>query len=191
VDFRATLETCTESILQQVEKLREMVTEFSAFARPPVSAPEALDLVALVEGVVRPYARVAPPGVTLVVEGRHGQVPPVRAERRLVERAVVNLLENALQAVGDRGRITLNVGVSPDGRNVEVDVQDSGPGLDAEARARAFEPFFSTKTGGSGLGLALVRKIAEDHGGGASIDAEPGRTRARMWLPADLSAGKA
>jgi signal transduction histidine kinase len=68
---------------------------------------------------------------------------------------------------------------------VGIEIEDSGPGLDSEARARAFEPFFSTKTGGSGLGLALVRKIAEDHGGGASIEAAPGRTRATLWLPAE------
>jgi signal transduction histidine kinase len=65
-----------------------------------------------------------------------------------------------------------------------IEVQDDGPGLDAEARLRAFEPFFSTKSGGSGLGLALVKKIAEDHEGGVSLESAPGSpTHARLWLP--------
>jgi signal transduction histidine kinase len=183
-DFKLTLEACTESILQQVGKLREMVTEFSAFARPPASAPEKLDLRGLVQDVIKPYAHVLPPGVTLTIERPESELPPVHAERRLLERALVNLLENALQAVGESGRITIRVRELADGQ-VEVEVEDSGPGLDADVHARAFEPFFSTKTGGSGLGLALVRKIAQDHGGGATIDAQPGRTRARIWLPAD------
>jgi signal transduction histidine kinase len=68
---------------------------------------------------------------------------------------------------------------------VEIAVADSGPGLDPEVRDRIFEPFFSTKTAGSGLGLALVKKIAEDHGGGVRLESEPGAgTRAILWLPA-------
>ena len=80
-------------------------------------------------------------------------------------------MENALQAVGDRGEITVRLQGRP-GR-VELEVEDSGPGLDPEVRSRIFQPFFSTKTSGSGLGLALVKKIAEDHGGGVTLDSPP------------------
>jgi signal transduction histidine kinase len=74
---------------------------------------------------------------------------------------------------------------NPEPGRVEIEVADSGPGLDPEVRERVFEPFFSTKTAGSGLGLALVKKIAEDHGGGVRLDSEPGAgTRAILWLPA-------
>jgi signal transduction histidine kinase len=101
-----------------------------------------------------------------------------------VERALLNLVENALQAVGERGTITVHVRPGP-GR-VELEVEDSGPGLEPEARDRIFEPSFSTKTSGSGLGLALVKKIAEDHGGGVSLTSAPGTpTRAVLWLPLD------
>jgi signal transduction histidine kinase len=112
----------------------------------------------------------------------------VRADRRLLERAVVNLLENALQAVGERGWI--RVGLRSDGaRGVLIEVRDSGPGVDPEIRDRIFEPFFSTKTSGSGLGLALVKKIAEDHGGGVALESG-GRegTRAILRLPAEAAA---
>jgi nitrogen fixation/metabolism regulation signal transduction histidine kinase len=182
-DFEATLERCTETILGQVNSLRRIVTEFSAFARPPAAVLQPHDMGALIQDVLAPYLRALPREVNLAVRLADG-TPRVRGDRRLLERAVLNLLENALQAVGERGEIAVSLG-SRDGR-VELAIEDDGPGLDPEIRARVFEPFFSTKTGGSGLGLALVKKIAEDHGGGVTLTSQAGeRTRALLWLPAD------
>jgi signal transduction histidine kinase len=183
VDFPATLTACTDTILKQVRTLRRIVTEFSAFARPPVPAREPQDLGEIVSEAVAPYRAVLPPGVRLALELSPG-LPPVQGDRRLLERAVLNLLENALQAVGERGTIDVRTR-AVDGR-LEVEVEDSGPGLEPEIRDRIFEPFFSTKTGGSGLGLALVQKTAQDHGGGVRLDSPVGgRTRAVLWLPAE------
>jgi signal transduction histidine kinase len=109
----------------------------------------------------------------------------VVADRRLLERALVNVLENALQAVQDQGRVVVRLREEVDPRRVVIEVTDSGPGLGPEARRRVFEPFFSTKSDGSGLGLALVKKIAEDHAGGVSLEGPPGEgTRVVLWLPA-------
>jgi two-component system sensor histidine kinase FlrB len=108
-------------------------------------------------------------------------VPAVRGDRRLLERAIVNLIENALQAVGEKGTVRLEVAAVD--AHVEVSVEDDGPGMPKDVSSRAFEPFFSTKTGGSGLGLPLVRKIAEDHGGSVRLESEAGRTRAVVRLP--------
>ena len=188
-DFAATLETCTQTILKQVRILRGMVTEFSAFARPPAPELESHDLAPILAEVVAPYESALPPAVALSLEVAP-RVPRVRADRRLLERGIVNLLENALQAVGERGWIRIALR-SEDGRAV-IEVRDSGPGVDPEIRDRIFEPFFSTKTSGSGLGLALVKKIAEDHGGGVALESG-GRegTRAILWLPAEEEAGRA
>jgi len=180
-DFGRTLLSCTDTILEQVKNLREIVTEFSSFARPPAPTPERLELAPLVSQVARSYQDVLPREVRL--ELLPGAAPIVAADRRLVERALVNLVENALQAVGEQGKVRLRVLEDGAGRAV-IEVEDSGPGLDPETKARIFEPFFSTKANGSGLGLALVKKIAEDHGGGVSIDSAPGETtRARLWFP--------
>jgi signal transduction histidine kinase len=180
-DFGATLEACTDTILRQVRTLRGIVTEFSAFARPPAPEPEEVDLGRLVEEAVRPYRNALPPGVALDVEVGTA-LPNLRLDRRLVARAVVNLLENALQAVGDGGRIVVRVGAS--NGDLEVEVEDDGPGLAPDSLARAFEPFFSTKSHGSGLGLALVRRVAEDHGGSATLTSTLGQgTQARIRLP--------
>jgi signal transduction histidine kinase len=187
-DFPAALETCTQTILKQVRSLRCLVTEFSAFARPPSEPLELHDLAGILRDVVRPYEVALPPGVELSLETGHA-VPAVRADRRLLERAAVNLLENALQAVHDGGRVVIRLRLRGSGR-VEVEVEDSGPGFDAESAARAFEPFFSTKTSGSGLGLALVKKIAEDVGGGVSIESPAGGgTRVVLWLPSGEQRG--
>jgi signal transduction histidine kinase len=167
-----------------VRTLRGIVTEFSAFARPPAAVLEPQDPADLLCDVVRPYQAGLPPSVDLVLDCPPG-APLVLADRRLLERAIVNLVENALQAVGEEGTIDVRLRSSDEGRRVEVEVADSGPGLDPEIRDRVFDPFFSTKTAGSGLGLALVKKIAEDHGGGVRLESERGSgTRAILWLPA-------
>lgn len=178
-DFGDILEECTRTILQQVRMLRGIVTEFSAFARPPADTPDTADLHSVVAAATRPYEGVLPPRVCLSV--RLAEVPPVRGDRRLLERAVVNLIENALQAIGEEGHV--QVTLHADGSSVEIGIEDDGPGLAPELRERVFEPFFSTRTGGSGLGLPLVRKIAEDHGGSVSLESAPGRTRAAIRLP--------
>jgi nitrogen fixation/metabolism regulation signal transduction histidine kinase len=182
VDFGPTLEACTQAILKQVRTLRELVTEFSAFARPPAAVLETQDPAAVLRELLRPYEAGLPPAVQLRLESDPG-VPRIQADRRLLERAVVNLVENALQAVGESGRITVRLRRAEAGR-LQIEVEDSGPGVVPEIRDRVFEPFFSTKTSGSGLGLALVKRIAEDHGGGVSLeDAPGGGTRAVLWLP--------
>ena len=188
VDFAATLETCTQTILKQVRTLRGIVTEFSAFARPPAPVLERQDLNVLVGEALRPYQPGLPPGVTLTLDAVDG-IPAVMADRRLLERAVVNLLENALQAVGEEGAIRVRLRSADAGRRAEIEIEDTGAGIDAGVKDRLFEPFFSTKTSGSGLGLALVKRIAEDHGGGVTLEPAPGRgTRAVLWLPADVQA---
>lgn len=181
--FESVIAVCTRTILESVTKLRDIASEFAAFVREPVDRSERVDMSVLTRSVIKPYQDVLPEGLRLVA--RFGPPCPVRGESKLIERAIRNLLENAVQAVGNAGEIRISC--LPVREFSELVIEDTGPGFDEETRARLFEPFFSTKTQGSGLGLALVKKVAEDLGGSASLERDGEVTRATLRLP--LSAG--
>jgi signal transduction histidine kinase len=119
--------------------------------------------------------------ITLTVEP---ELPPVPMDDRLLHQAFVNLLSNAYQSLGKGGRIAVTAGVSEDGASAEVVVSDDGPGMTSEVKTRLFEPFFTTKAKGSGLGLAMVKRIVDGHGGDISVEsALAAGTRFIMRLP--------
>ncbi len=177
--FDSVVAVCTRTILESVTKLRDIASEFAGFVREPVVRPQRLDLVALALSVIKPYLNVLPEGLRLTT--RFGEACFVLGESKLIERAIRNLIENSMQAAGGSGEI--HVCCLPVLNFVELTIEDTGPGFDEETRARLFEPFFSTKTQGSGLGLALVKKVAEDLGGSASLERDGERTRATFRLP--------
>jgi nitrogen fixation/metabolism regulation signal transduction histidine kinase len=177
--FESVMSVCTRTILESVTKLRDIASEFAAFVREPVDRSERVDMSALTRSVIKPYQDVLPEGLRLVA--RFGPACPVSGESKLIERAIRNLFENAVQAVGGVGEI--RVSCLPVQDFSELVIEDTGPGFDEETRARLFEPFFSTKTQGSGLGLALVKKVAEDLGGSASLERDGEVTRATLRLP--------
>ncbi|MBX7187322.1 MAG: HAMP domain-containing protein [Vicinamibacteria bacterium] len=181
--FESVVAVCTRTILESVTKLRDIASEFAAFVREPVDRSERVEMSTLTRSVIKPYQDVLPEGLKL--QARFGPDCPVLGETKLIERAIRNLFENAVQAVGSAGEI--RVSCLPAREFAELIVEDTGPGFDEETRARLFEPFFSTKTQGSGLGLALVKKVAEDLGGSASLERDGGITRAVFRLP--LAAG--
>jgi nitrogen fixation/metabolism regulation signal transduction histidine kinase len=121
VDFPATLATCTDTILKQVGTLRRLVTEFSAFARPPAPVLVPEDLAPIVRAAVEPYLPGLPKAVRLRLE-IDAELPLACVDRRLFERAVLNLLENALQAVAERESSQV-VGI--DGQAVQISEEDA------------------------------------------------------------------
>ena len=107
-----------------------------------------------------------PEGVAVALDGLEA-LPPVDGDPVQLRQVFVNLLENAVYAASPRGR-GRGARAPPDGGGVEVDVEDSGPGVDPATQRRLFEPLITTKERGIGLGLALVKRIAERHGGSVS-----------------------
>jgi len=106
------------------------------------------------------------------------------ADPELLKTCLLNLLINAVDAMPDGGVLSASVRAADAGRAVVVEVADEGHGMTPEQVRTAFEPYFSTKDTGLGLGLALTRKIVEDHGGSIALESEPGRgTTARITLP--------
>jgi signal transduction histidine kinase len=98
-----------------------------------------------------------------------------------------NLIHNAIQAMDGRGEILIETNVDAEKGDVEVAIQDTGPGIEPEVAARIFEPFFTTKAKGegTGLGLSISARIVEKHGGTIRVDSQPGCTRFQVRLPID------
>jgi signal transduction histidine kinase len=181
VDFEKVLKECAETVLQQVRTLRQISMEFSTFASPGPLALEPTDVASLVRETVAPYLKTAPTAIRLEVDAE-GDLPEVLVDRRLVQRTLVNLIENAFNALNGSGRI--DVEVARDGEFVTLAVRDNGVGIDPEVLARVFEPYFSTRAAGTGLGLAIARKVVEDHGGTITLESEPGQgTEVTIRLP--------
>ncbi|HEX9726864.1 MAG TPA: ATP-binding protein, partial [Vicinamibacteria bacterium] len=113
-------------------------------------------------------------------------LPTIRLDRRLIQRTLINLVENSLNAINGSGRVTVRArpDASRDGDGVELEISDTGMGIDPAVRHRIFEPYFSTRASGTGLGLAIVRKAVEEHGGSISVESERGKgTTVRVRLP--------
>jgi len=175
------LDGCVTSILGQVTLLRQIAAEFSSFASSPTARRAPADPVKLVNDVVEPYRA----GLADRIDIRNdiaATLPAVLVDRTLVARAFANIVENALHAMPGRG--SLHITSHVDETRVAIHVQDTGIGMDAEALARVFEPYFSTKTTGTGLGLPIARRNIELSGGSIDVESETGRgTRVTVTLP--------
>jgi signal transduction histidine kinase len=161
------LEACVATILGQVRLLRQIAAEFSSFASSPTARRAPADPVSLVADVVEPY-RVGLGDRIQIVNDVKPPLPQVIVDRTLVARALANIVENALHAMPSEGRLHLTSRV--DDGFVEVRVEDTGLGMDEEALARVFEPYFSTKTTGTGLGLPIARRNIELSGGSIAVE---------------------
>jgi CheY-like chemotaxis protein len=165
---------------------------------------ESIDLSTAVEGMVHLLKTVVPKKVLLNLDLAAG-LPPVRGDATQVRQIVMNLVLNAAEAIGERsGVVTVCTGArdcsreylsgthldeeQPEGLYVWVEVSDTGCGMDAQTQARIFDPFFSTKFTGRGLGLAAVLGIVRGHRGALKVYSEPDKgTTMRILLPAAAS----
>ncbi len=163
---------CMDRILAQVRLLRQISSEFSNYAASPTPAIAAVDLGALVTELSTPYD-VPDHAVRVVC---HVPTAPltVWADRTLLSRAITNLIENARQAMPSGGTLTISADAAS-ARDAVVIVADTGVGMDDMARSRAFEPYFSTKTAGSGLGLPNAKRNVELCGGSIAVESAVGR----------------
>jgi signal transduction histidine kinase len=168
-DFPAILDQAVRTIAEEVERLKHMLQEFSEFGRlPPPRFAECrmndlfTDLSALYGGDIREGRLVLSPA---------DPDATVTADMSQLRQALVNLLQNGLEAVNGSGRVVVAARAQPD--HVEISVADDGPGLSPEQTARLFSPGFTTKAGGSGLGLVMVERIVSDHHGTIRVDSQP------------------
>ncbi len=186
---REVFDQCTDTIVRQVDDIKRMVDEFSSFARMPKPTIGNEDLVETIRQVVF-MMRIAHPEIQFTDEVPPG---PVVApfDRRLLSQAFTNIVKNATEAIAavpeeERGQGRISVildDTHPD--YLILAVTDNGKGFPAEGRQRLLEPYMTTREGGTGLGLPIVSKILEEHGGGMElVDNPAGRGgQVRMWIP--------
>jgi signal transduction histidine kinase len=165
------VQECTDSIAEQVEELRRIANEFSAYARLPVVERVPASLNGPIEDALNLFLPALPDGVSLERE-LDPDLPEVPLDPEQVRRVVINLIRNALDAMGERGVLTVRSGRAPDA--VWLQVADTGEGIAPEVQERLFEPYFSTKTDGTGLGLAITRAVVDAHGGSLQVESRPG-----------------
>ena len=175
------LESCVNSILQQVRLLRRIASEFSSFAGSPRVAPEPTSLARLVAGVLDAYRVGLDDRVRLRV-AVPASLPALSIDPTMVSRAITNVVENALHAMPGGGELAL--AAAADGAGVTLAIRDTGVGLDEAALARIFEPYFSTRVSGTGLGMAIARRNVELNGGTIEVASRRGDgTTVTLWLP--------
>ena len=180
---------CVSTILKQVRLLRQIASEFSNFAGEPVVRLAAVPVPDVIDDVIRPY-RAGLGGRIAIDVTVKPELPAVWIDRTLVARALTNVVENAVQAMPQAGTLRVTAGLADQG--VAIEFADTGVGMDAEAIARAFEPYFSTKTAGSGLGLANAKRNVERCGGSMAIESTVGvGTTVTVRLPSAAGRGAA
>ena len=181
-DLAARLDPYVERVEGRVEHLRRMAQNLLKFLDAAAPDLAEADLCTIVDEAVDALRAVLPSDIRFDLR-RCTEPAPVRADAEQIASALENLVMNAIQAMPDGGVVTVQVRVArrlqPEGAPAPLDfavleVMDTGRGMDAAARRRAFEPGFTTRDGGTGLGLALVRKVVRDHGGFAEVESEPG-----------------
>jgi two-component system nitrogen regulation sensor histidine kinase NtrY len=178
--FASVFPSAIDMILGAVRDLKELIGEFSRFSRLPAMRTERLDPNALVLEALGPYTKTPPEKVRVKIELAK-DAPEVEADADQIKRVLLNVINNALEAMGEKGGALRLLTLREQG-GVTIRIEDDGPGV--EDVERIFEPHYTTKVKGTGLGLAIARQIVEEHGGTIRAESTPGRgTSVRIHLP--------
>jgi len=173
---------CTGMIITQVEELKRLVNEFSNFARMPAANPAPSDINEIINEALSLY-RETHKEVDFVFNDSK-EVPVFNLDREQIRRVMINLFDNAIEAIEGKGKVVIDLHYDNILKMVRIEVVDNGRGISPENKARLFEPYFSTKKQGTGLGLAIVSTIITDHNGFIRVkDNKPKGTKFIIELP--------
>jgi two-component system sensor histidine kinase HydH len=162
-------------IMAEADRLEAWINELLSYSRPVAGSQETVDVAVVLQRSLEGFGRE--------LERRHitrstqmpATLPPVVGNSMLFAQVFNSLLANAAEALENHGSISLRATVSDDGKAVQVCVADDGPGMTQDQLAKAFRPFYTTKTKGLGVGLPLAKRIVERFGGSISIGSKPGQ----------------
>jgi len=181
----AVFKECTKTISDQVEVLKNLVNEFSRFARMPITNPTPNDLNNVIQDSVILF-QDAHKNIAFDFR-KDDHMPRLNVDAEQIKRVMVNLLDNAVEAVSamnGNGKIEIRTSCDTDFRKARVEVVDNGRGVLPQNKVKLFEPYYSTKNSGTGLGLAIVDSIISDHNGSVSVrDNIPTGTIVAFELP--------
>ncbi len=166
--FDEYFEEATHTVLTEVERITSIIREFTQFARLPEPQLQLVALPPLIERVLNLHRSTSP-----YIEGRCAAPEHVRVDPDQLVQVLTNLLQNSLDAVAGTPQPTVIVSTLEQATTWTLTVEDNGPGLSAEVRQQLFVPYFTTKPGGTGLGLAMVQHIVTTHDGWLKVDASP------------------
>ncbi len=182
-DLDAIVDEGTAAIVREVAGLKNLVDEFTRFARLPAPNPVPTDLHEVIAAALALYRGIA--AQVAIVPSVEPGLPRVLVDPEQMKRVLINLLDNAVEAMGGRGSVTIDARRGGSSGTVRLEVADEGPGIRPEDRDRLFVPYFSTKKRGTGLGLAIVHRIVSDHMGRIRVeDNTPSGARFVIELPA-------
>jgi two-component system nitrogen regulation sensor histidine kinase NtrY len=177
----AVFDECTKTIVKQVEELKGMVNEFSSFARMPASQPSPNHLNEIIREALVLFQE-AHKEVHFMFVPEH--LPVLNIDRDQMKRVMINLIKNSLTAIDGEGEIKIFTSYDPKLQMVRLEVSDDGCGIPEEDKGRLFEPYFSTRRTGTGLGLTIVNAIIADHNGYIRVrDNKPKGTTFLIELP--------
>lgn len=169
-------------ISTEVDRTNALVTRFLDFARPLTLRLEETEITEVIDEAAAQVEKHTPPLDVSIYKNYSPDIPAFLLDRQLIERVFYNLVLNAAQASPPQGSVTVKT--RQVGDTVEVDVIDRGSGIAPKDRESIFNPFFTTKSSGVGLGLAIVSKIVDEHGGQITVESEPGAGSVfRVFLP--------
>jgi two-component system nitrogen regulation sensor histidine kinase NtrY len=181
-DMDEVVRECTATIITEVEGMKRLVNEFSLFAKMPDAQPTPNDLHEIVTEACNLYE--GHKGIEIFRE-LDEDIPILNVDREQIRRVLINLLENAVEAMSDHGRIWIRTHYNDDLQMVTLEIGDEGEGIQPEDREKLFLPYFSRRKSGTGLGLAIVDRIVKDHGGYIRVKANtPRGTKFVIELPA-------
>jgi len=177
-DFDRVFDESSQTIIQQVDGLKGLLDEFAEFARLPRPNPVPQRLEPVIDSVIQLYA--AAHREVRFAKDIPSDLPELPLDREQMKRVFINLFKNAVEVLESGGDI--QVTARPTGKDgmVRIEVADNGPGISVEDVSRLFEPYFSRKKKGGGLGLAIVERIIADHNG--SIHAEQNQPHGARFI---------
>ena len=175
--------TCTDMIIEHVDLIRNLVNEFSTFAKFPDTTVAPCRIETIVEETVALYREGME---TVEVTTRYDEdIPEIKLDRQQMKQAFINLLDNAVAAINKNGSISITTSFDEILKILTIDIADNGKGLSDKEKTMLFEPYFSTKKSGMGLGLAIVNSIISDHKGMIRVqDNKPTGARFIIEIPA-------